>query len=69
MEASVSLFKAYFYTKLISKIIVNKGETNWMKQLMILLVINSSSTCFGRLYAHRQEVRLRFHCLSFSVLL
>ena len=40
-----------------------------MQQLMILLVINSPSTCFGRLYAHRQEVRLRFHCLSFSVLL
>ena len=40
-----------------------------MQQLMILLVINSSSTCFGRIYAHRQEVRLRFHCLSFSVLL
>jgi len=35
-----------------------------MQQLMILLVISSSSTCFGRLYAHRQEVRLRFHCLS-----
>ena len=30
---------------------------------------NSSSTCFRHLYAHRQEVRLRFHCLSFSVLL
>jgi len=30
-----------------------------MQQLMILLVISSSSTCFGRLYAHRQEVRLR----------
>ena len=40
-----------------------------MQQLMILLVINSSETCFGRLYAHRQEVRLRFHCLSFYVLL
>ena len=40
-----------------------------MQQLMILLVISSSSTCFGCLYAHRQEVRLRFHCLSFSVLL
>ena len=36
-----------------------------MQQLMLLLVINSPSTCFGRLYAHRQEVRLRFHCLSF----
>ena len=34
-----------------------------MQQLLILLVINSSSTCLGRLYAHRQEVRLRFHCL------
>ena len=29
-----------------------------MQQLVILLVINCSSTCFGRLYAHRQEVRL-----------
>ena len=37
-----------------------------MQQLMILLVINSSSTCFGRLYAHRQEVRLRF---SLSIVL
>jgi len=40
-----------------------------MQQLMILFVINSSSTCFCCLYAHRQEVRLRFHGLSFSVLL
>ena len=32
-----------------------------MQQIVILLVINSPSTCFGRLYAHRQEVRLRFH--------
>jgi hypothetical protein len=31
-----------------------------MQQLVILFVINCSSTCFGRLYAHRQEVRLRF---------
>ena len=36
-----------------------------MQQIVILLVINSPSTCFGRLYAHRQEVRLRFHCLWF----
>jgi len=28
-----------------------------MQQLVILLVISSFSTCFGRLYAHRQEVR------------
>jgi hypothetical protein len=27
---------------------------------VILLVINCSSTGFGRLYAHHQEVRLRF---------
>jgi len=40
-----------------------------MQQIVILLVINSPSTYFGRLYAHRQKVRLRFHCLSFSVLL
>ena len=31
-----------------------------MQQLVILLVINCSSTCFGRLYAHHQEVRLRY---------
>jgi hypothetical protein len=42
--------------------LVTKGETNWMQQLVILLVINCS-TYFGRLYAHYQEVRLRFHCL------
>jgi hypothetical protein len=30
-----------------------------MQQLVILLVINCSSTCFGHLYAHHQEVRLR----------
>jgi hypothetical protein len=30
-----------------------------MEQLVILLVINCSSTCFGRLYACRQEGRLR----------
>ena len=28
-----------------------------MQQIVILLVINSPSTCFERLYAHRQEVR------------
>jgi hypothetical protein len=31
-----------------------------MQQLVILLVINCSSTCFGRLDAHRLEIRLRF---------
>ena len=31
-----------------------------MQQLVILLVISFSSTCFGRLYAHRQEVRMHF---------
>jgi hypothetical protein len=39
-----------------------------MQQLVILLVIKCSSKCFGRLYAHPQEVRLRFHCLSCPVL-
>ena len=36
-----------------------------MQQLVILLVINCSSTCFGSLYAHRQEVRLRFTAYGF----
>ena len=40
-----------------------------MQQLVILLLINCSSILFGRLYAHRQEVRLRFHCIWLSVLL
>jgi len=40
-----------------------------MQQLVILLVINCSSTCSVRLYAHHQEVTLRFHCLWLSVLL
>ena len=31
-----------------------------MQQLVILLKISSPSTCLGRLYAHRQELRLRF---------
>ena len=48
--------------------LVNKCETNQMQLLVILLLISCSSTCFGRLYAHRQEVRLRFHCIWLSVL-
>ena len=36
-----------------------------MQQLVILLVINCFSTCFGRLYAHHQEVRLRFTAYGF----
>ena len=36
-----------------------------MQQLVILLVINSPSTCFGRLYTHHQEVRLRFTAYGF----
>ena len=36
-----------------------------MQQLVILLVISCSSTCFGRLYAHHQEVRLRFTAYGF----
>ena len=44
---------------------VNKGETNEMQQLVILLVIKYSSTCFRHLYAHHQEVRLRFTAYGF----
>jgi hypothetical protein len=36
-----------------------------MQQLVMLLLINCSSTCFGRLYAHHQEVRLRFTAYVF----
>jgi len=36
-----------------------------MQQLVILLVINCSSTCFRRLYAHHQEVRLCFTAYGF----
>ena len=36
-----------------------------MQQLVILLIINCSSTCFGRLYAHHHEVRLRFTAYGF----
>ena len=36
-----------------------------MQQLVILLVINCSSTCFGRLYAHHQEIRLRYTAYGF----
>jgi len=36
-----------------------------MQQLVILLEINCSSTCFGFLYAHHQEVGLRFTAYGF----
>jgi len=36
-----------------------------MQQFVILSVINCSSTCFGRLYAYHQEVRLLFTAYSF----
>jgi hypothetical protein len=36
-----------------------------MQQLVILLLINCSSTYFERLYAHHQEVRLRFTAYGF----
>jgi len=38
-----------------------------MQQNSDLLVINSISPCFGHLYAHHQEIRLRstaYSCLS-----
>jgi hypothetical protein len=44
---------------------VHKGEINKMQQLVILLLINCSSTCFGRPYAHHQEVKLRFTAYGF----
>ena len=31
-----------------------------------LFVINYSSICFGRVYAHHQETRTAYHCLWFS---
>ena len=40
-----------------------------MQHLVILLLISYFSTCFGHLYTHPQEVRLRFHCIWLSVLL
>jgi len=36
-----------------------------MQQLVILLLINCSSTCLGCLYARHQEVRLRFTAYGF----
>ena len=36
-----------------------------MQQLVTLLVINYASTCFERLYAHHQEVRLRSTAYGF----
>jgi hypothetical protein len=36
-----------------------------MQQLVILLLINCSSTCFRHLYAHHQEVRLHFTASGF----
>ena len=36
-----------------------------MQQLVTLLAINCSSTCSGHLYAHHQEVRLRFTAYGF----
>ena len=36
-----------------------------MQQLVILLVINCFSTCFGRRYAHHQEVGLHFTAYGF----
>ena len=46
---------------------VTKGEAKLDATNSDLLVINSASTCFGHLYAHRQEIRLRstaYSCLS-----
>ena len=45
--------------------LVNKGENQLDATDSDLLVINYSSTCFGRLYAHHQEVGLRFTAYGF----
>jgi len=38
-----------------------------MQQLVILLLISCSSTCFGRLYAHPQEARQVTICSNHPV--
>ena len=48
---------------------VNEGETNWMQQLVSLLLINCSSTCFGASLRPSSGSQTAFHCLWFSVLL
>jgi len=40
-----------------------------MQRLMILLLINSSSTCFGASLRPSSGGQSAFHCLWFSVLL
>jgi hypothetical protein len=54
-----------YVRKTVDILFVNKGETNYMQQLVILLLLSCSSTCFGRLYVHHQEVRLRFTAYGF----
>jgi hypothetical protein len=44
---------------------VNKRQEQLDATNSDLLVINCSSTRFGRLYAHHQEVRLRFTAYGF----
>ena len=44
---------------------INKGENQLDATNSDLLAINCSSTCFGRLYAHHQEVGLRFTAYGF----
>jgi len=46
-------------------LLVNKGENQLDATNSDLLVTNYSSTCFGRLYAHHQEVGLRFTAYGF----
>ena len=48
-----------------ANLFVNKGENQLGAINSDLLVISRSSTCFGRLYAHHQEVGLRFTACGF----
>ena len=52
-----------------ASLLVNKGETNQMQQLVILLVINCSSTCFGAPLRPSSGGQTAFHCLWLSILL
>ena len=44
---------------------MNKGENQLDATKGDLLVNNCSATCFGRLYAHHEEVRLCFTACGF----
>jgi hypothetical protein len=53
------------FTKICQVVEVNKWRDQLDAANSDLLVISCSSTCFGRLYAHYQEVRLHFTAYGF----